>query len=728
MARQQINGSPLVNGNETTNTQTNQMAGNSVNVNTGGVSSGNNPSDKDSQNASNGQGFGGLTGGTTKPETKPEPKPEPEIPTKPTQPTVDDKIKEQIKDNLEAIEDLKNKFEGLEVSFTIENENGQKTVVKSKKDGGSTVTFESNDKSIDVSIDEKTGDINFELSDELRQEIKNSTDKNIAQDKEIDKIKNNDKEQNKTIDDLKNKDKEQDGRLDGHDKDIQAGKDKDKAQDKEIEAGKNKDKVQDGRLDGHDKDIQAGKDHDKVQDGRLDGHDKDIQAGKDHDKVQDGRLDGHDKDIEKLNEKTDNMPIRGTGDPDSKHPKTPTVDGSNSTAIGSNNNVKGNETTGLGANSNTTGNGNVNIGSNNNVTGMNNTVTGNGTVVEGDGNTTYGTGNTVKGNKNSTFGKDNFVQGNSNISVGNRNEMTGENGINIGNGNKNIGNDSITLGNRTEANGQNSVAIGAGAVAGGHNSVALGANSLAGAANKGPYVYEGGSLKGNDANIAGKNAVGVVSVGSAGQERQITNVGAGRVTADSTDAINGSQLYETNRSVEALVNATDKLQQNSNNVNNNLTELHKKVANNTKLAHEANAMAGAAHATALADPNLRQVAGRSFAGMGAGFNSEGGVAVSAGVNYTSKDDKYSVGGLVNFAHGSSGGVSKNIIGAGVNASMDITDIKLGKNPKENKVEAGGVTNEAKRDEIPVTFSSKNITIDDEKTKSGIVNNKQPKPE
>ena len=183
MARQQINGSPLVNGNETTNTQTNQMAGNSVNVNTGGVSSGNNPSDKDSQNASNGQGFGGLTGGTTKPETKPEPKPEPEIPTKPTQPTVDDKIKEQIKDNLEAIEDLKNKFEGLEVSFTIENENGQKTVVKSKKDGGSTVTFESNDKSIDVSIDEKTGDINFELSDELRQEIKNSTDKNIAQNK-----------------------------------------------------------------------------------------------------------------------------------------------------------------------------------------------------------------------------------------------------------------------------------------------------------------------------------------------------------------------------------------------------------------------------------------------------------------------------------------------------------------------------------------------------------------
>ena len=39
------------------------------------------------------------------------------------------------------------------------------------------------------------------------------------------------------------------------------------------------------------------------------------------------------------------------------------------------------------------------------------------------------------------------------------------------------------------------------------------------------------------------NSLGAVSVGKEGFERQIQNVGVGRVTADSTDAINGSQLY-----------------------------------------------------------------------------------------------------------------------------------------------------------------------------------------
>jgi autotransporter adhesin len=44
-------------------------------------------------------------------------------------------------------------------------------------------------------------------------------------------------------------------------------------------------------------------------------------------------------------------------------------------------------------------------------------------------------------------------------------------------------------------------------------------------------------------NIAGKKPVGTVSVGDTGKERTITNVAAGKVTADSTEAINGSQLY-----------------------------------------------------------------------------------------------------------------------------------------------------------------------------------------
>ena len=43
--------------------------------------------------------------------------------------------------------------------------------------------------------------------------------------------------------------------------------------------------------------------------------------------------------------------------------------------------------------------------------------------------------------------------------------------------------------------------------------------------------------------FAGSNPDAAFSVGSAGKERQIQNVAAGRVTATSTDAINGSQLF-----------------------------------------------------------------------------------------------------------------------------------------------------------------------------------------
>jgi trimeric autotransporter adhesin len=52
--------------------------------------------------------------------------------------------------------------------------------------------------------------------------------------------------------------------------------------------------------------------------------------------------------------------------------------------------------------------------------------------------------------------------------------------------------------------------------------------------------------------FAGANPAGVVSVGSAGNERQIQNVAAGQVTATSTDAINGSQLYATNQAINSL--------------------------------------------------------------------------------------------------------------------------------------------------------------------------------
>jgi len=78
------------------------------------------------------------------------------------------------------------------------------------------------------------------------------------------------------------------------------------------------------------------------------------------------------------------------------------------------------------------------------------------------------------------------------------------------------------------------------------NSVYLGSNST--------YVVSGATTKGKDAyssngtyQYAGGTPAGVVTVGSVGKERRIQNVAAGLVSAKSTDAVNGSQLYTMTR-------------------------------------------------------------------------------------------------------------------------------------------------------------------------------------
>lgn len=69
---------------------------------------------------------------------------------------------------------------------------------------------------------------------------------------------------------------------------------------------------------------------------------------------------------------------------------------------------------------------------------------------------------------------------------------------------------------------------------------------------------------------AGSKPVGVVTIGSQGGERRIQNVAAGLVEAGSTDAINGSQLYQTNQDV--AVNA-ENISNNTSNINKNTTAI-----------------------------------------------------------------------------------------------------------------------------------------------------------
>ncbi|KWO77954.1 YadA family autotransporter adhesin, partial [Burkholderia ubonensis] len=90
------------------------------------------------------------------------------------------------------------------------------------------------------------------------------------------------------------------------------------------------------------------------------------------------------------------------------------------------------------------------------------------------------------------------------------------------------------------------------AVANNLNDVALGTNSVTAAANPTPSTTIGGV----NYTFAGSTPTSVVSVGAPGAERQITNVAAGRISATSTDAVNGSQLNATNLAVNSLSTST----------------------------------------------------------------------------------------------------------------------------------------------------------------------------
>ena len=118
---------------------------------------------------------------------------------------------------------------------------------------------------------------------------------------------------------------------------------------------------------------------------------------------------------------------------------------------------------------------------------------GEGTTVTGEYSTAVGYKNKVSGNHSGAFGDPNVVTGNHSYAFGNNNTINGDNNFVLG----------------------NNVTIGAGI----QNSVALGNNSTVSSSNE-------------------------VSVGSKGKERKITNVADGEVSATSTDAVTGKQLYK----------------------------------------------------------------------------------------------------------------------------------------------------------------------------------------
>lgn len=152
------------------------------------------------------------------------------------------------------------------------------------------------------------------------------------------------------------------------------------------------------------------------------------------------------------------------------------------------------------------------------------------------------------------------------IAIGRLATSTGKNSIAIGTGGEgatspsyrdrtkateSTGNNTIAMGHNVKVKAEDSIGIGREAKANQINSVALGALSETRDATAETTGIVNNFTYGNF-HAQGSAANGVVSIGRAGAERQLIHVAAGKVSADSTDAINGSQLFVTNRGLSYL--------------------------------------------------------------------------------------------------------------------------------------------------------------------------------
>ncbi|MDO5054993.1 MAG: YadA-like family protein [Pasteurella oralis] len=159
---------------------------------------------------------------------------------------------------------------------------------------------------------------------------------------------------------------------------------------------------------------------------------------------------------------------------------------------------------------------------------------------------------TATGERASAFGVGNTASGASSFSGGDKSKASGSASIAIGLEADASGNDTIALGSKAKSSGINGIAIGKDAAVTTKNSIALGSGSKdreatsedSATVNGISYSNFAGNKKA-DGTTRNANEISVVSVGTQYNERQIINVAPGNISATSTDAINGSQLYMT---------------------------------------------------------------------------------------------------------------------------------------------------------------------------------------
>lgn len=234
-----------------------------------------------------------------------------------------------------------------------------------------------------------------------------------------------------------------------------------------------------------------------------------------------------------------------------------TSDGENSFVGGDKAKAVGRDTFAFGSSAEALTEYTIAIGSQARTIGYNTLAIGNGATVSGPSSIAIGRTNNVTGENSVAIGANNgTIKGEQAVVVGYNNKMTtaDQEQLILGSNSVTSGQGSIVVGTHGQATAVDAVALGNNTIADVQNGVAIGTNSVTESAVGTSNIKDNTTdIRFSNSTYAGFTPDSVVSFGTNGRAgaggvtsytRQLQNVSAGRVSSTSTDAINGSQLYD----------------------------------------------------------------------------------------------------------------------------------------------------------------------------------------
>lgn len=260
------------------------------------------------------------------------------------------------------------------------------------------------------------------------------------------------------------------------------------------------------------------------------------------------------------------------------------AEGENATAIGHGSVSSGRNSNAFGSSAKTSAEASTAVGNSTKASGISSTATGFNAEASGNFSSAYGNDARAKGNRSVAVGY-NAKAEESATAVGNNANAGAANAVALGSGNTITARGGVGIGSSNSVSGIDSGAFGVSNNVAQANTYVLGSNVTSTQGNSvllGNAPTDRAATTETQANINGINYSGfagvgsarngVTSVGASGKERQVINVASGKVSSDSTDAINGSQLYAVANTVGGILNNHNTLIVNHDNQITRLTK------------------------------------------------------------------------------------------------------------------------------------------------------------